>query len=321
MNVNFEYYKIFYYVAKYHNFTKAARALCNSQPNVTRAMNCLEHELNCTLFVRTNRGVRSGTRKESGYIPGYLWQCQQLQTAEERVLSESVGLEHGSVSIGASETALNIYLLDRLHKFHLEYPGVRLKLCNDSTPEAIRSVRSGEIDFAVVTTPVKVEVPLKEIRLRSFQEILVGGKTFTALASQELSLKDLKDYPLISLGRETTTYHFCEKLFLEHGAELVPDTEAATTDQVLPLVKNELGLAFLPEGMAEEALKKHEIIQMDLKEGIPSRHVCMIYDAKRPMSAAAQKLKKLLQEEKMAMNMNKPITYLVGKIKAKAHSS
>lgn len=300
MNVNFEYYKIFYYVAKYHNFTKAARALCNSQPNVTRAMNCLEHELNCTLFVRTNRGVHLTPEGERLYTRVSV-AVQQLQTAEEE-LSESVGLEHGSVSIGASETALNIYLLDRLHKFHLEYPGVRLKLCNDSTPEAIRSVRSGEIDFAVVTTPVKVEVPLKEIRLRSFQEILVGGKTFTALASQELSLKDLKDYPLISLGRETTTYHFYEKLFLEHGAELVPDTEAATTDQVLPLVKNELGLAFLPEEMAEEALKKYEIIQMDLKEGIPSRHVCMIYDAKRPMSAAAQKLKKLLQKEKMAMD-------------------
>ena len=218
MNVNFEYYKIFYYVAKYHNFTKAARALCNSQPNVTRAMNCLEHELNCTLFVRTNRGVHLTPEGERLYTRVSV-AVQQLQTAEEE-LSESVGLEHGSVSIGASETALNIYLLDRLHKFHLEYPGVRLKLCNDSTPEAIRSVRSGEIDFAVVTTPVKVEVPLKEIRLRSFQEILVGGKTFTALASQELSLKDLKDYPLISLGRETTTYHFYEKLFLEHGAEL-----------------------------------------------------------------------------------------------------
>lgn len=36
MDINFEYYKIFYYVAKYCNFTKAARALGNSQPNVTR---------------------------------------------------------------------------------------------------------------------------------------------------------------------------------------------------------------------------------------------------------------------------------------------
>ena len=33
MNVNFEYYRIFYYVAKYHNFTKAAHTLGSSQPN------------------------------------------------------------------------------------------------------------------------------------------------------------------------------------------------------------------------------------------------------------------------------------------------
>ena len=53
MDVNFEYYKIFYYVAKYNNFTRAARVLGNSQPNVTRAMNCLEQQLHCTLLVRT----------------------------------------------------------------------------------------------------------------------------------------------------------------------------------------------------------------------------------------------------------------------------
>ena len=40
MDVNFEYYKVFYYVAKYKNFTKAAHALGSGQPNVTRAMNC-----------------------------------------------------------------------------------------------------------------------------------------------------------------------------------------------------------------------------------------------------------------------------------------
>ena len=52
MDINFEYYKIFYYVAKYCNFTKAARALGNSQPNVTRAMNNLEQQINSILFIR-----------------------------------------------------------------------------------------------------------------------------------------------------------------------------------------------------------------------------------------------------------------------------
>ena len=77
---------------KYHNFTKADQALNNSQPNITRVMNCLE----------------------------------QFQIAEEE-LADSSGLSHGSVSIGASETALNIFLLDKLKNFHMTYPGIRLK--------------------------------------------------------------------------------------------------------------------------------------------------------------------------------------------------
>ena len=32
MNVNFEYYKIFFYVAKYHNFTKAAHTAVSRKP-------------------------------------------------------------------------------------------------------------------------------------------------------------------------------------------------------------------------------------------------------------------------------------------------
>lgn len=38
MYVDWEYYKIFYYVAKYQNFTKAARVLGNNQPNITHSM-------------------------------------------------------------------------------------------------------------------------------------------------------------------------------------------------------------------------------------------------------------------------------------------
>lgn len=73
MNVNFEYYKIFYYVARYHNFTKAAKVLGNSQPNVTRAMNCLEQQLGRILFVRTT-GVYSS--QETGNSSIHMWRLQ-----------------------------------------------------------------------------------------------------------------------------------------------------------------------------------------------------------------------------------------------------
>ena len=145
MDVNFEYYKIFYYVAKYHNFTKAAQALNNSQPNITRAMNCLEQQLNTTLFIRTNRGVQLTPEGERLYTH-VLGAMEQFQAAEEE-LADSSGLSHGSVAIGASETALNIFLLDKLKNFHMTYPGIRLKLYNHSTPEAIESVKKWKDRF------------------------------------------------------------------------------------------------------------------------------------------------------------------------------
>ena len=57
MNSNFEYYRIFYYVAKYGNLTKAASALQTSQPAVTRTIHKLEAELGCRLFIRSKSGM------------------------------------------------------------------------------------------------------------------------------------------------------------------------------------------------------------------------------------------------------------------------
>ena len=130
---------------------------------------------------------------------------------------------------------------------------------------------------------------LKTVVLHSFQEILVGGTTFTALGSQELSIRELTDYPLICLGRETMTFRFYKDLFMSHGVELEPDTEAATT-------KCELGLAFLPETMAQESIDKKEIVKISLKDNIPKRNICLVYDSRHPVSSAARKLRKTIGE-------------------------
>ena len=291
MDVNFE---IFYYVAKYRNFTRAADVLGNSQPNITRAMNCLEQELCCRLFIRTNRGAQLTPEGERLY--GHVASAMAHLQAGEMELADSLGLKHGSISIGASETALNIYLLERLKTFHKEYPGIRLKIYNHSTPQAVRAVKNQEADFAVVSTPTEVKGPLREIPLQPFQEILVGGNSFDFLRNCGLTLARLNEYPLICLGRGTMTYQFYHQLFAAHGLELVPDTEAATTDQILPLVMCGLGLAFLPEPMAREAVNQNKIVEIPLKEKIPKRQICMVYDQQHPLSAAARQLKDVILE-------------------------
>ena len=55
MEITYDYYRIFYYVAMYKSFSKAAKVLMSNQPNITHFMNNLENQLGCKLFVRSNR--------------------------------------------------------------------------------------------------------------------------------------------------------------------------------------------------------------------------------------------------------------------------
>ena len=50
MYISYDYYRVFYYVAKYGNITQAAKLILNSQPNLTRTIKNLEAELGCALF-------------------------------------------------------------------------------------------------------------------------------------------------------------------------------------------------------------------------------------------------------------------------------
>ena len=57
MDINYEYYKIFYYVAKTASISAAAKELCVSQPAVSQAVKSLEQAIGINLFIRTKKGV------------------------------------------------------------------------------------------------------------------------------------------------------------------------------------------------------------------------------------------------------------------------
>ena len=235
MDIALDYYRIFEAVARHRSFTRAAEALVNSQPNLTRAVHNLEAEL------QRQRELRSGM-----------------------------------VSIACSETALHAVLLQVLSRFHRENPAIRLRVSNQSAPEAIDALRSGLAELAVVTMPpAPLSAPLEATVLASFREVAVCSTAFP---------------PLIALRRGTSTFDLYESLFRRHGLSYAPDIEAATSTQLLPLVKNGLGIAFVPDVL----LPAPGIERLHLREGLPERAVCLIRRTDRPRSVAAAALETML---------------------------
>lgn len=292
MNVNYEYYRLFYYVCKYRSITRAANVLRMSQPNVTRALNRLEQQLGCKLLVRSTRGVTLTPEGEILFAHVEIAQ-EQLQAGESE-LAGITALESGTLTIGASETALNIFLLDKLREFHLRYPGVRLRIANHSTPQAIRALGRGLVDLCVITTPARIEPAMRRTLLMPFHEILIAGREFGFLQGRSWSLKELQAYPLICLGSETMTYAFYNQFYMMNNLVLQPDTEAATTDQVVPLVKSGLGLGYVPQNFARDALAAGDVFAIQLKEEIPARNIVLVEDASRVPNAAAREFVRML---------------------------
>lgn len=294
MSIPYDYYRIFYYVARYQSLTRAAHALQSNQPNVTRTINALERELGCRLFQRSHRGVTLTPEGEKLFAHVQIMQ-EQLQAAEYE-LAGSRSLQSGSVSIGASETALHGLLLPVLRRFRQQHPGVRFQITNHSSPQAVAALRAGLVELAVVCTPCdEISKPLVEIPLRPTQDVLVAGPEYADLAARPLTLQEVTDLPLVCLGPGSSTYTFFGQLFAQQGLTLSPDIQAATADQILPMVRYGLGLGFVPMELARGPLEKGEVIQLSLDQPIPARWISLVKDKSRPLSVAALELEKTLR--------------------------
>lgn len=299
MNSNFEYYKIFYYVAKYENLTKAATALKTSQPAVTRTIHKLEGELGCRLFTRSKTGMKLTPEGRTFY--GYVAAgCAQFFKGEND-LSNLISLENGTIYISATETALHCYLFQAMEEFNSLYPNVRFKILNNSTTESVNAVKEGKVDLAFVSANLQVAKPLRMKILRKYRDILIAGKRFEELKAgkEELSLKELVSYPWISLTAETISRRFLNEYFEKYSLTFTPDMELATTDMILPAVKHNLGLGFIPAEFADSELKSGQVFEIKVKEKLPERNIILIYDMEYPQSIAAKEFQKFLKEKEM----------------------
>lgn len=293
MNTNFENYRTFYFVAKYGNITAAAEALYSEQPNVTRAIKNLERDLGCVLFTRSNKGVTLTPEGEMLYRRVAI-AYEQIVAAEEE-LSRHNGFEEGLLRIGVSETALHEVLLSALVRYHALYPKIKFSLVNLTNTQAISAVKNQAVDFVLISTPFNLDKSLKSVPIKRFQDIVVCGERYRYLTGEKVSFRELTGLCIVSVNKTTKTYEYYRTLFRRYGLEFAPEIEVSTSNQILPIVKNNLGIGFIPASFAENEIANGEVFRLETEEEITPREVCLIKRADFSLSVAAKEFERLLK--------------------------
>ena len=299
MNINLEYYKIFYYVAKCGSFTDAARDLYITQPAVSQGIKQLEDALGLQLFRRTTKGAVLTHEGEALF--NYVESGYEMLMKGEQKVAELLSLDSGEIRIGASDMTLQYYLLPYLEKFHQLYPKIKVQVTNAPTPRTIEHLSSGRIDLGVVSASNSYAdfmdsqgSSLNVKRVRDIEDIFIAGNRFKDLKNKSLTFEDLKTLPLICLEQDTSTRKYVDGFLSSEGVTLAPEFELATSNMIVQFVMRNLGIGCVVADFADEYIKNRDIFKLKLSKNIPKRKICVITDNTNTISFAARKLLELL---------------------------
>lgn len=215
-----EWYRVFYWTAKLGGLTSAANKLHITQPAVSHTLKQLEEAIGGKLFFRTPKGVTLTSEGEVLY--SFVSQALHLISLGEKKIHDMHNLHHGEISVGASDTMCKHYLLPYLKHFSTQFPEIKIRVINRTTPEIITLLKEGEIDFGVVNLPVEDQrIHFHKSAIQ--QDCLVASPKYAHLAKYPVHVKDLQKYPLILLEQGGITRSYLEEYALAKAYHFSPN--------------------------------------------------------------------------------------------------
>ncbi len=295
MNVDLEYYKIFYHVVKAGSFTGAGEELCISQPAVSQAIKLLESSLGSRLFMRIPKGVK--LTPEGEVLFSYVQRGYEYILMGEAQFHKMLDLENGEIRIGASDMTLQFYLLPYLEQFHEKHPGIKVTVTNAPTPDTLEFLYEGKIDFGVVSEPFEARPEINSVPVRELQDIFVAGSRFIELKERRMDYKELEGLPIICLEHNTSSRRFIDEFLDREGVVLKPEFELAMSDIIVKFAERNLGIGCVVEDFAKEYLEAGRLFRLKFQKELPKRHFCIITGSLNPISSAAKELLRMLGME------------------------
>lgn len=291
MDINYELYKVFYYVATSLSFSEASKKLYISQSAVSQSIKTLEKKLGQTLFIRSTKRVQ--LTPAGSLLLKHVEPAMNLISRGESQLLDSGTLGLGQLHIGASDTICRYFLVPYLKQFHKMFPNVPIKVTNATSIQCVELLDQRKVDLIVTNFPnTHLNHAYIQKTVCNFSDVFIANPAYFDLKDREISLAELKQYPIMMLDRKSTTSEFLHNLFLQHQLELIPEIELSSNDLLIDLARIGLGIAFIPDYCLTKESK--DLFVLRTKEKLPMRQMAASVNTTLPVSASTEEFLKLL---------------------------
>ncbi|RKF19910.1 LysR family transcriptional regulator [Alginatibacterium sediminis] len=243
--LNWEWIRWFIALSEHGSINKAAASLGVSQPTLSRNLATLEHQLELSLFKRSNQGIEIS---EHGLK--LLDAARQMSKGADQILRTVQGSQQdisGTIRISVNEI-IAFYVMPRLiSEFRRLYPRIQIELV---VSNSVSSLSKREADLAIrmfaPTQPDFVAKKLPDLPLSFY-----ASHDYIALNGEPKTPEQLLQHSLIGFDQSTESIEAAARL----GWKIKPENFAIRCDNLLvsiQLLLSGAGVLATHKGLAQQ---------------------------------------------------------------------
>jgi LysR family nitrogen assimilation transcriptional regulator len=231
--------KCFILTAELGSITRASSELGIVQSALSRKIQTIEDELECTLFTRLPRGIQL-TPAGRRFLDRARRVVREVEFA--RLDLKDGGAEvHGAVTLGLSPTLAPLLAPDCLAQVAADYPGIQLKIVEGFSATLLDLLITGRIELAVLTNPPRTTMLQAEPAVS--EEILVITPPGARGIQPYYTLDELCNEPVVVTSGLRTVI---EDQLRRHGRALNVAAEVDSVEAIRRLVLSGVGPSIMP---------------------------------------------------------------------------
>ena len=283
--------RAFCQVVRSGSITVASQKLFLSQPSVTLQIQALERELKTTLFERRGPTMRLTPDGEALYALAEPL-VQGVDGLHANFEAQHGRLESGELNIGAGESTILYILPEVVSRFTKAYPGIHLRLHNETGRDGLKMLKSDEIDFAVGSM---LDVPddITYQPLVTFDPVLIVPIGHPLAKKKKVTLEDVSQYGLILPPRHLSTWGVVKYVFQQHKLSFKVTLEAGGWEVIKKYVELGMGISIVTDICLTG---QEKLVSIPLSDYFPQRGYGLVLRKGKFMSPQANRFVEMLVE-------------------------
>ncbi len=285
--------RAFCQVAKHGSVTKAAERLFASQPTISLQIQALEREMDVTLFERNGPQI---TLTVEGKILYELSEplVQSVDHLHETFSAHCGNLSTGELSIAAGESTILYVLPKPVQKFTTQYPGIKIRLANETGRDGLEMLRNNDIDIAIGSM---LEIPedIDYEPVVSYNPVLIAPKDHPLSTIKDINLSHISPYGLILPPRHLSTWRIVKMVFAQHNTNYTVNLEAGGWEVIKRYVKIGLGISIVTDVCITEQ-DREDLTIIPLDKYFPKRSYGIVTRKGKFLSTPAERFIDLMKQ-------------------------